>query len=63
MLALLLAALVMPASCYLRPQIERFLFAERYVLERGVESPLRALCTIIAAACSCRTSPHGEFET
>ena len=43
MLALLLAAMVVPTSRYLRPQIERFFFAERYALERGVEHLLRAL--------------------
>jgi class 3 adenylate cyclase len=47
MLALLLAAVVVPAARYMRPQVERFFFAERYALERGVEDLLRALsaCT------------------
>jgi hypothetical protein len=45
--ALLLAALVVPASRYLHPQIERVFFAERYALERGVEHLLRAI-----SACS-----------
>jgi hypothetical protein len=43
MLALLLALLIVPASRYLRPQIERFFFAERYAFERGVEHLLGAL--------------------
>src|SRR5262249_41022771 len=44
-MGLLLAAVVVPGSRYLRPQIERFFFAERYALERGVEDLLRALST------------------
>jgi class 3 adenylate cyclase len=47
MVALLFAALAVPASRYLRPQIERVFFAERYALEGGVEDLLRSLsaCT------------------
>ena len=41
--SLLLAALVVPGQRYLRPQIERRFFAERYALERGVEQLLRDL--------------------
>ncbi len=41
--SLLLAALVVPGQRYLRPQIERWFFAERYALERGVEQLLRDL--------------------
>jgi len=43
LVALLVAAIVVPATRYLRPQIERFFFAERYALERGLEHLLRAL--------------------
>ena len=45
LVALLLACLVVPASRFTRPQIERFFFAERYELERGVEHLLHALST------------------
>jgi class 3 adenylate cyclase len=44
-MALLLAALVVPTSRYLRPQIERVFFAERYALERGVENLLHEIST------------------
>jgi class 3 adenylate cyclase len=47
LVSLLLAAVVVPSSRYLRPLVERFFFAERYALERGVETLLRSLsaCT------------------
>jgi len=47
LVSLLLAAVVVPATRYVRPQIERFFFADRYALEHGVEHLLRALsgCT------------------
>jgi hypothetical protein len=41
--SLLLAAVVVPGQRYLRPQIERLFFVERYALERGVENLLREL--------------------
>jgi class 3 adenylate cyclase len=41
--SLLLAALVVPGQRYLRPQIERLFFVERYALEQGVERLLREL--------------------
>jgi class 3 adenylate cyclase len=41
--SLLLAAAVVSGSRYLSPEIERFFFAERYALERGVEHLLREL--------------------
>jgi class 3 adenylate cyclase len=47
MMSLLLAAVVVPGSRYLRPQIERFFFAERYALERGVEHLLREISTCV----------------
>jgi class 3 adenylate cyclase len=53
-IGLLLASVVVPGSRYLRPQIERFFFAERYALERGVEDLLRALSTC--------TSPQEVLE-
>ena len=34
---------MVPGQRYLRPQIERWFFAERYALERGVEQLLRDL--------------------
>jgi class 3 adenylate cyclase len=40
---LLLAAVVVPGSHYLRPQIEKYFFVERYALERGVQNILREL--------------------
>jgi class 3 adenylate cyclase len=43
--SLLLAVLVVPGQRYLRPQIERWFFAERYALEQGVEHLLRDLST------------------
>jgi len=45
--SLLLATVVVPGTRYLRPQIERLFFAERYALELGVEDLLRELsaCT------------------
>jgi class 3 adenylate cyclase len=42
---LLLAVVVVQGSPRLRPQIERFFFAERYALERGVEHLLGELST------------------
>ncbi len=42
-LALLLAGLLIPAQRYLRPQIERLFFVERYALQRGIERLLRDL--------------------
>jgi class 3 adenylate cyclase len=45
MMSLLLAAVVVPGARYLRPQIERLFFAERYALERGVEYLLREIST------------------
>jgi class 3 adenylate cyclase len=48
MVALLFAVLVVPASRYLRPQVERVFFAERYALERGVEYLLRSLSLCIS---------------
>ena len=41
--SLLLATVAVPGSRYLRPQIERFFFAGRYALERGMEQVLREL--------------------
>jgi class 3 adenylate cyclase len=41
--SLLLATVVVPGQRYLRPQIERLFFAERYALEHGVEQLLREL--------------------
>jgi class 3 adenylate cyclase len=41
--SLLLAAVVVPGQRYLRPQIERLFFAERYALEQGVDHLLREL--------------------
>jgi class 3 adenylate cyclase len=41
--SLLLAAVVVPGQRYLRPQIERVFFAERYALEQGVDRLLREL--------------------
>lgn len=41
--SLLLAALVVPSQRYLRPQVERLFFAERYALEQGIEHLLREL--------------------
>jgi hypothetical protein len=38
-----LASLVVPGQRYLRPRVERLLFAERHALEQGVEDLLRAL--------------------
>ena len=43
--SVLLAALVVPGQRYLRPQIERLFFAERYALEHGVEHLLHELST------------------
>ncbi|MBV8452665.1 MAG: adenylate/guanylate cyclase domain-containing protein [Deltaproteobacteria bacterium] len=48
-MSLLLAAVVVPGSRYLRPQIERFFFAERYALERGVEQLLHEISTCASA--------------
>jgi len=42
---LLVAIVVVQGSPRLRPQIERFFFAERFALERGVEHLLRNLST------------------
>src|SRR5207249_9356136 len=42
-LSFLLATLVVPGQRYLRPQIERLFFANRYRLERGVDQLLREL--------------------
>lgn len=39
----ILALLVIPGQAYLRPQIERLFFAERYALEQGVAELLRTL--------------------
>lgn len=41
--SLLLAALIVPGQRYLRPQIERLFFVERYALEQGVEHLLQEL--------------------
>jgi class 3 adenylate cyclase len=41
--SLLLATVAVPGSRYLRPQIERSFFAERYALEQGMEHLLREL--------------------
>jgi class 3 adenylate cyclase len=43
--SLLLAALVVQGQRYLRPQIERLFFAERYAFERGMNRLLRELST------------------
>ena len=44
-MSLLLAAVDVPGARYLRPQIERTFFAERYALERGVEQLLHEIST------------------
>jgi hypothetical protein len=45
MLSLLLAAVIVPGSRYLRPRIERLFFSERYALEHGLEHLLREIYT------------------
>lgn len=42
-LSFLLAAVVLPGQRYLRPQIERFFFAQRYTVEQGVRQLKRSL--------------------
>ena len=39
----ILVLLVIPGQAYLRPQIERFFFAEQYALEQGIADLLRTL--------------------
>jgi class 3 adenylate cyclase len=41
--ALLFAGLIVPSSRYIRPQVERLFFTERFAFERGVEHLVRAL--------------------
>ena len=49
MISLLLAAVVVLGSRYVRPWIERFFFAERYALERGVAQLLHEISTCAGA--------------
>ena len=44
-LSLFLAAVVLPGQRYLRPQIERVFFAQRYLTEQGVQQLMRELPT------------------
>jgi class 3 adenylate cyclase len=45
MLSLTLAAIVVPANRRLRPQIDRFFFAQRYALDQGIKLLLQDLMT------------------
>jgi len=44
-LSLFLAVVVLPSQRYLRPQIERVFFAQRYLVERGARQLIRELST------------------
>jgi hypothetical protein len=43
MLSLILASVVLPGQRYLRPQIERVFFSQRYLVEQGVQQLMREL--------------------
>jgi hypothetical protein len=45
MLSLALASVMIPGQRYLRPQIERVFFSQRYLVERGVQQLMRELPT------------------